>query len=107
VIKPEIADAIAEAMAARSARTKVTADQVVERLSVLAFANIYDFMRVGENGDPYVDMSAMTREQGVALQEFTVDEYKDGRVQSSRSPRSESQDLRPWLAPGCRHPHHP
>jgi len=30
---------------------------VVEGLAALAFANIFDFMRIGDDGDPYVDMS--------------------------------------------------
>jgi phage terminase small subunit len=50
--KLDISEAIAELVAARSERTKVTADKVVEGLAALAFANIFDFMRIGENGDP-------------------------------------------------------
>jgi hypothetical protein len=29
-------------------------------------------MRVGDNGDPYIDFSNLTREQATALSEFTV-----------------------------------
>lgn len=85
--KPDISEAIAELMAARSARTKVTADQVVEGLAALAFANIFDFMRIGENGDPYIDMSNLTRDQAAALQEFTVEDFKDGRGEDARDVR--------------------
>jgi phage terminase small subunit len=85
--KPNISEAIAELMAARSARTKVTADQVVERLAALAFANIFDFMRIGEDGDPYIDMSHLTRDQAAALQEFVVEDFKDGRGEDARDVR--------------------
>jgi phage terminase small subunit len=85
--KLDISEAIAELVAARSERTKVTADQVVERLAALAFANIFDFMRIGENGDPYIDMSNLTRDQAAALQEFTVEDFKDGRGEDARDVR--------------------
>jgi phage terminase small subunit len=62
----------------------VTADDVVTELKLLAFANIMDFMRIGENGDPYIDMSAMTRAQATALAEFTVDDYMEGRGEDAR-----------------------
>jgi phage terminase small subunit len=40
---------------------------VVEELAALGFANIIDFMRIGDDGDPYMDMSTLTRAQAVAL----------------------------------------
>jgi phage terminase small subunit len=85
--KPDISEAIAELMAARSARTKVTADKVVEGLAALAFANMFDFMRIGENGDPYIDLSNLTRDQAAALQEFVVEDFKDGRGEDARDVR--------------------
>jgi len=81
------ATAIAELVVARSGRTKVTADRVVEGLDWLAFANIFDFMRIGEDGDPYIDMSNLTRDQAAALQEFTVEDFKDGRGEDARDVR--------------------
>jgi phage terminase small subunit len=52
---------------------------VIQELSRLAFANIHDFMRVTDEGDPYLDFSAITKEQATTLAEFTVDDFKDGR----------------------------
>jgi phage terminase small subunit len=47
--------AICELMAARSERTRVTADRVVEELATLGFANIMDFMRIDVRLDlPFV-----------------------------------------------------
>ena len=46
----DIEAAIAGLIQARSERTKITSDKVVEELAALGFANIFDFMRIGENG---------------------------------------------------------
>ena len=85
--KPNIADAIAEAQAARSARTQITVDAVVAELGKLAFANMADFMRAGIDGDPYLDFSQLTRDQAAALVEVTVDDFKDGRGEDAREVR--------------------
>lgn len=50
LIKPEIAAAIQEAFEARSKRTQITADRVLEELSRLAFSNMQDFVEWGPNG---------------------------------------------------------
>jgi len=85
--KPEIAEAIAELVQERSERTQITADMVLRKLARVAFGNIYDFMRVGENGDPYIDFSNLTREQATALSEFTVANFKVGRGKDARQVR--------------------
>jgi phage terminase small subunit len=38
----------------------------------------------GENGDPYLDFSTMTKEQATALADFSVDDFKDGRGEDAR-----------------------
>jgi hypothetical protein len=32
-----------------------------------------DYILIGEDGDPFIDLSNLTREQATALSEFTVD----------------------------------
>ena len=48
--KPDIADAITETMQARSARTEITQDMVLEELAKIAFADIGDFIEWGPQG---------------------------------------------------------
>lgn len=55
------------------------AGEVLERLTVLARSNMADYMRPGKHGEPVLDFSRLTREQTAALQEVTVEEFKDGR----------------------------
>jgi phage terminase small subunit len=91
--------AISELIRARSERTRITADRVVEELAALGFANIIDFMRIGDDGDPYVDMSNLTRAQAAALQEFVVEDFKDGRGEDARDVRRIRIKMRDKLRP--------
>lgn len=85
--KPEIAAAVQKAMAARSHRTEITADRVLKELAKIGFANMLDYVTVGTNGDPFVDLSAMDRDQAAAIQEVTVEDFKDGRGEEARDVR--------------------
>src|SRR4051812_24136150 len=75
----KVSAAIAEAQDARSARTGITADRVLSELAKIGFANMADYMKSTPGGDPYLDFSALTRDQAAALVEVTVEDFKDGR----------------------------
>lgn len=85
--KLDVQEAVAKAMAERSKRTKVTADAVVQELAKIGFANMQDYMRVTPKGDPFIDLSALTRDQAAAIGEVTVEDYKDGRGKGARDVR--------------------
>ena len=65
---PDIAAAIEKAMAERAERTRLTADWVINELRTLAGANMDACMKANPSGDPYLDLSALTRDQTAALQ---------------------------------------
>ena len=77
--KPYIATEISERFEARSERTGVTADHVIEELSKLAFSNMLDYISVQDNGTAFVDLSALDRDQAAAIQEVITEEYSEGR----------------------------
>lgn len=62
----------------RSDRTEVRADQVIAELVHLAFANALDYVTIGEDGEPFYDLSRLTRDQGSAVAEITLDTLKTG-----------------------------
>lgn len=68
-------------------RTAITKERVLTELAKIGFANMMDYMRVGPDGDPHLDFSAITRDQAAALVEVTVEDFKDGRGEDARDVR--------------------
>jgi|GEM_PF-629860 len=85
--KPNIAVAIQKAMAERGKRTEIEADAVIRELAKIGFANMLDYITIGKDGDPYVDLSKLTREQAAAIGEVTVEDFTDGRGEDARDVR--------------------
>lgn len=85
--KTPVARAIAERQRVISDRTGVTAEAVVAELAKIGFANMQDYMRAGQQGDPYLDFSALTRDQAAALSEVTVEDFVVGRGDDARDVR--------------------
>lgn len=83
--KPHIAAAIEVAEAERAERAKATADDVLLELAKLGLSNMRDYVSVTSDGDPYVDLPALTPEQWAAVSEVTVDDYLDGRGDDARA----------------------
>ncbi|MGH7745264.1 MAG: terminase small subunit [Candidatus Dormibacteria bacterium] len=84
---PRIQKAIEAAQAKVLKKHELTLDKIVGEAALIAFANIQDYMSITAEGDPYVDLSKLTREQAAALAEFTVDDYTDGRGEHARNVR--------------------
>lgn len=85
--KPEIAAALAKAHAKQAAKMEITADRVLSELALIGFANMQDYMRANEKGDPYLDFGKLTREQAAALSEVTVEDFTAGRGEDAREVR--------------------
>ena len=77
--KPQIADAIQQAMEARAEKLEITADRVLQELARMAFANMADYINVLDDGSAVVDLSELTPAQSAAIQEITSDVYVEGR----------------------------
>lgn len=85
--KPEVVSAIAERQNKLAETYEVTRERIIAELAKIGFANMQDYMRVGSDGDPYLDFSALTRDQAAALAEVTVEDFKDGRGDDARDVR--------------------
>ena len=72
--KPHVFNAVQKAMDKRAAKLELTADRVLLELSLMGYANMLDYIQV-DNGDVFLDLSKLTREQAAAIQEITFDEY--------------------------------
>jgi phage terminase small subunit len=82
-----VQEALGEIMQERAERCKVTVDDAIAELTKLGFANMLDYMRIGEDGDPFVDLSALTKAKAAGLIEFTCEDFKDGRGEDARDVR--------------------
>ncbi len=82
-----VAKAVAKGCAKQEQRTEVKADDVIRELVKIGFANMLDYITIGKDGDPYVDLSSLTREQAAAIGEVTVEDFIDGRGEDARSVR--------------------
>lgn len=78
--KPVIAEAIAKARNERSERTKITADDVVEELARIGFANMGDFVQ--PDGRPKLE--ALSSCQWAAVSEITSETYMEGKGEDAR-----------------------
>ena len=78
---------IDELLSAAAEKAGVTIQRVVEEFAKAGFANMADYMKVGTEGDPYLDFSAITRDQAAALVEVTVEDFKEGRGKDARDVR--------------------
>jgi phage terminase small subunit len=85
--KPEIAAAVQARRGKLAEKLEVTQERVVAELAKLGFANMADYMRASPDGDPFLDFSALTRDQAAALIEVTVDDFIDGRGEDARAVR--------------------
>ena len=68
-------------------RAAITTEQVLEELAKIGFANMQDYARVTGDGEPYIDLSEMTRDQAAAVQSFAIEDYKEGRGKDARDIR--------------------
>lgn len=89
--RPEIVEAIEAATKRASMRAEeqfsITLDKVVDELAKIAFFNPLDVMAITPDGDAYLDLSQLTRNQAAAIGEFTVEDYKEGRGAAARDVR--------------------
>lgn len=85
--RPEVRAAIEKRMQRLSKKTEITAQRVLEELARLGFSNMLDYVRITEDGEPFVDLSGVSRDQAAAIQEVTVEDYLEGRGDDARTVR--------------------
>lgn len=85
--KSRVASAIAKGKERLAVKAAVTAEEIVKEMAKIGFANMQDYIRISADGDPYIDLSNLTREQAAALAETTVEDFTEGRGDDARDVR--------------------
>lgn len=78
---------VAELVAAGAEKAEIEVADVLRELAKIGFANMQDYIGVTTDGDPFVAIGAMTRDQAAAVSQITVEDYKDGRGEDARDVR--------------------
>ena len=82
-----ISTRVKEILDRAATRVEITQARVLEELAKIGFSNMLDYTTIGSDGDPYVDLAKMSREQAAAVQQIVVEDYKDGRGEDARDVR--------------------
>lgn len=85
--RPAVAAAIAAAMRARAKRTRISADTVLTELASIAFADMGDYMVLGEDGALRFDFSALPEGATKAMAEVTQEEFNARHAGETRPVR--------------------
>jgi len=83
----KVAALVAERQASIARKLEITQELVARELALLGFANMLDYVSIGAEGDAFVDLSGLTREQAAAITEVVVEDFKDGRGEDARDVR--------------------
>ena len=71
--KPSVIKAIDQLQTKRASKLEIKAEKIAEELARIGFANMHDYMSVDDDGKPFLDLSALTRDQAAAIQEIRED----------------------------------
>lgn len=84
--RPNVAAALKEIFARAEERGQVRLDDVIAEAKSIAFFRMGEFVTVGSDGNPYLDLSAATPEQlaSIPFNEITTEEYVEGRGEDGR-----------------------
>ena len=82
--KPNVKELVIKLLAERHQKLEINALRVLQEIAHSAFSNMADYIRITKDGDAYIDLSKLTREQSSAIQEITVEDYVEGRGEDAR-----------------------
>lgn len=64
--------------------TSISVTDVLKELAKLGFSNMRNYARITSGGDAFLDLSKISEDNWAAIQEMTVEEYKDGKGEAAR-----------------------
>lgn len=84
--KPGVLERVKEITEQAAQNTGITVERILLELSYIGFANMADYLTVGDDGQPHLNWKDLKREQAAALLEVTVvDSVVKGEVVGRRT----------------------
>jgi phage terminase small subunit len=79
--KPHIQARIQDIVGKAAAKTDIKVERVLEELARIGFANMLDYVSIGQGGDANLDLTGLTRNTAAAISEIVVDTHnaRDGK----------------------------
>jgi phage terminase small subunit len=79
--KPHIQARIRDIVGKAAAKTDIKVERILEELARIGFANMLDYVAIGQGGDANLDLTGLTRDAAAAISEIVVDTHnaKDGK----------------------------
>ena len=84
---PTVRAAVDAVRAAMRAHFSIDATDVLAEIHALATSNMADYHRLTKDGEPLIDLTALTRRQTAAIAELQVEDFMDGRGKDQRQVR--------------------
>jgi phage terminase small subunit len=97
--EPWVAEQVRQGLEDRKKLCMMEAGAVLHEMMTLGFSNMKDFIRVQEDGSAYVDLSALTEEQGRCIREVESETYMDGKGEAAREVKKVKLKLHDKTAP--------
>ena len=95
----DIREKATEQAITKAVETTLSGTDVIGELAKIGFANMFDYMQIGEDGLPFVDWANLTRAQAAAIDSVVVDtklvdgEVVNRRVRFKLIPKTQALDL--------------
>jgi phage terminase small subunit len=79
--KPQIQARIQDILGKAAAKTDIKVERILEELARIGFANMLDYVSVGQGGDANLNLTGLTRDTAAAISEIVVDTHnaRDGK----------------------------
>lgn len=65
-------------------RTEISLEKIQEEMASIAYARMFDYISLTENGDPYVDLKKVDHFQSGAISSVEVETYVEGHMDNAR-----------------------
>jgi phage terminase small subunit len=75
--KPEVQARVQELTGAAAEKVGVTIERITEELAKIGFSNMLDYVCIGEDGEPRINLADLTTEQAAAIGEITINTRRE------------------------------